>query len=215
MRLKGNETVLFVGDSITDCGRGRYDNIYAWAPGQHGGSYVADVEAELLLSYTDLQIKILNRGISDNTIRDLKERWQTDVMDWNPDWVFVLIGINDAWKQFQYPNVADKWVQKDEYERTYRELIEATKPTVKQMVLMTPYYLDINREAPMRMRMTEFADVVRRLAREYDLPLVDLQAAWDKLLEKMYYQQIAADMVHPNHVGHVYIAKQIMKLLEE
>lgn len=215
MKLQQGQTVLFIGDSVTDCDRAKTSNIYAWAPRCHGESYVADVEAELLLSYTDLQIKILNRGISDNTIRDLKERWQTDVTDWNPDWVFVLIGINDVWKQFQYPNVAAQWVQPDEYESVYRELIEATKPKVKQMVLMTPYYLDTNQKAPMRIRMTEFADIVRRLAREYNLPLVDLQAAWDELLERMYYQQIAADMVHPNHVGHVYIAKQIMKLLEE
>ena len=41
-----------------------------------------------------------------------------------------------------------------------------------------------------------------------------LQPAWDTLLERMYSQQIAYDRVHPNHVGHVYIAKQIMKLLE-
>ena len=135
-------------------------------------------------------------------------------MDWQPDWVFVFIGINDVWKQFQYPNVADKWVQPEEYEQTYRELIEQTKSAVRKLVLVTPYYLEPNRTEPMRVRMVEYANIVRRLAREYDLEIVDLQSAWDELLERMYTQQIAYDRVHPNHVGHVYIAKQIMKLLE-
>ena len=214
MKLNKGETILFIGDSITDCSRGRQEDIYAWAPLHHGTSYVSDVEAELLIAYTDLGIKILNRGTADNTIRDLKERWQKDVMDWQPDWVFVFIGINDVWKQFQYPNVADRWIQPEEYERTYRELIEQTKSAVRKMVLVTPYYLELNRAEPMRIRMEEYADIVRRLAREYDLEIVDLQPAWDALLERMYSQQIAYDRVHPNHVGHVYIAKQIMKLLE-
>lgn len=215
MILRKGETVLFIGDSITDCSRGRHNNIYAWAPLHHGTSYVSDVEAELICSYTDLQIKILNMGISDNTIRDLKERWQTDVLDWDPDWVFVFIGINDVWKQFQYPNVADKWVQPEEYERTYRELIEQTKPHVRGMVLVTPYYLETYRGDAMLMRMEEYADIVRRLAREYDLKCVDMQRAWDKLLEKVTTHQLSYDRVHPNHVGHVYMAKQIMKVLEE
>lgn len=214
MKLKKGETILFIGDSITDCNRGRQEDIYAWAPQHHGTSYVSVVEAELMISYTDLGIKILNRGTADNTIRDLKNRWQKDVMDWQPDWVFVFIGINDVWKQFQYPNVADKWVQPEEYERTYRELIEQTKSAVRKLVLVTPYYLEPNRAEPMRVRMVEYADIVRRLARECDLEIVDLQPAWDELLERMYTQQIAYDRVHPNHVGHVYIAKQIMKLLE-
>ena len=214
MKLKKGETILFIGDSITDCNRGRHENIYAWSPNHHGTSYVSDVEAELTISYTDLGIKILNRGISDNCIRDLKERWQTDVMDWLPDWVFIFIGINDVWKQFQYPDVADKWVQPKEYEQTYRELIEQTKPVVRELVLVTPYYLEPNREDPMRVRMEEYADTVRRLAHEYDLKYVDLQSAWDGLLEKLYNHQISSDRVHPNHIGHVYIAKQIMKLLE-
>ena len=214
MKLNKGETILFIGDSVTDCNRGRQEDIYAWAPQHHGTSYVSDVEAELLISYTDLGIKILNRGIADNTIRDLKARWQTDVMDWQPDWVFVFIGINDVWKQFQYPNVADKWIQLEEYEQTYRELIERTKPAVRKLVLVTPYYLEPNRADPMRIRMEAYADIVRSLVREYDLEIVDMQIAWDALLTKMYSQQISYDRVHPNHVGHVYIAKQIMKLLE-
>ena len=214
MKLNKGETIVFIGDSITDCSRGRQEDIYAWAPQHHGTSYVADVEAELLISYTDLKIKILNRGTADNTIRDLKGRWQKDVLDWKPDWVFVFIGINDVWKQFQYPNVADRWIQPEEYEQTYRELIEQTKSAVRKMVLVTPYYLELNRAEPMRIRIEEYADIVRRLAREYDLEIVDLQPAWDELLTRMYSQQIAYDRVHPNHVGHVYIAKQIMKLLE-
>ena len=214
MLLKKGDTILFVGDSITDCNRNRAANIYAWAPLQHGNGYVSDVEAELVCEYTDLQIGVLNMGISDNTIRDLKERWQTDVLDWQPDWVFVFIGINDVWKSFQYPNVAHRWIQPEEYETTYRELLDQTVDKVKGVILVTPYYLETNRSDPMRVRMEQFSDIVRDLAKEYGLRLLDMQKAWDVFLEKATTQQISYDRVHPNHVGHVFMAKQIMKLLE-
>lgn len=214
MILSKGDTILFIGDSITDCNRNRATNIYAWAPLQHGNGYVSDVEAELVCEYTDLQIRVLNMGISDNTIRDLKERWQSDVLDWKPDWVFVFIGINDVWKHFQYPNVTDLWVQPEEYEQAYRGLIEQTVPHVKGMILITPYYMEPNRQDPMRVRMEQFSDIVRRLAGEYGLRMIDMQAAWDKFLEKATNHQISYDRVHPNHIGHVYIAKQIMKMLE-
>ena len=152
-------------------------------------------------------------GISDNTILHLKERWQTDVLDWNADWVFVMIGINDVWKQFQYPNVPDKCVQIDTYEAVYRELIEKTKDAARHLVLVTPYYLETNREDPMRVRMEAYSDVVRRLAQEYGLLLVDMQKAWDALLTYIPTQQLSYDRVHPNHIGHVYMARQILNVL--
>ena len=36
MKLNKGETILFIGDSITDCNRGRQEDIYAWAPLHHG-----------------------------------------------------------------------------------------------------------------------------------------------------------------------------------
>lgn len=152
-------------------------------------------------------------GISGNQIRDLDRRWQTDVLDLKPDFVSVLIGINDVWRQFDSPQMPEQHVPTDEYEATYHKLIEETLPKVKGMILMTPYMMEPNRKDPMRARMDEYGEIVRRLAEEYKLVFVDLQAGWDRLFEYMHPCNIAWDRIHPNQVGCMYIAKQFLKAI--
>ncbi|WP_420819022.1 GDSL-type esterase/lipase family protein [Paenibacillus nanensis] len=48
-------------------------------------------------------IRVVNMGISSNTVRDLKERWQTDVLDLKPDWLSIMTGINDVGRQYNRP----------------------------------------------------------------------------------------------------------------
>ena len=57
-----------------------------------------------------------------------------------------------------------------------------------------------------------FADaIVKKLAEKYGQTFIDLQAAWDELFTHMHPANIAWDRIHPNHVGCVYIANQILK----
>ena len=75
---------------------------------------------------------------------------------------------------------------------------------------MTPYFMEPNRNDPMRARMDEYGAVVRKLAEEYKLVFVDLQAGWDRLFEHMHPCNIAWDRIHPNQTGCMYIAKQFL-----
>ncbi len=208
MLFEKNDTVLFIGDSISDYERTRPvgEGLFnAW-----GHSYVACAGALLSCMYPELELRVINMGISGNQIRDLKERWQSDVLDLHPDWVSVLIGINDVWRQFDCPQMPERHVSLEEYEKTYEGLIQKTLPAVKGMILMTPYYMETNRQDPMRARMDEYSAVVRKLAEKYDLTFVDLQAGWDHLFQYMHSTNIAWDRVHPNQTGCMYIAKQFL-----
>jgi len=209
MIFEKGQTILFIGDSISDydrkrpVGEGLFD---AW-----GRSYVANAASLMCCMYPELGLRIINMGISGNQVRDLDARWQTDVMDHHPDWVSVLIGINDVWRQFDSPAQKEQHVPLDEYEVTYEKLIEQTLPHVKGMILMTPYFMEPNKLDPMRARMDEYGSVVRRLAEKYRLVFVDLQAAWDELFQHMHPCNIAWDRIHPNQTGCMYIAKQFLK----
>ena len=116
-------------------------------------------------------------------------------------------------RQFDCPQMPELHVPTDEYEATYRRLIEKTLPTVKGMILMTPYNMEPNRNDPMRARMDEYGEIVRKLAEEYKLVFVDLQAGWDRLFEYMHPCNIAWDRIHPNQTGCMYIAKQFLKAI--
>ena len=209
MLFEKDQTILFIGDSISDyerkrpVGEGLFD---AW-----GKSYVANAASLMSCMYPELGLRIINMGISGNQVRDLDARWQTDVMDHHPDWVSVLIGINDVWRQFDCPAQKEQHVPLDEYEATYEKLIEQTLPHVKGMILMTPYFMEPNKLDPMRARMDEYGAVVCRLAQKHGLVFVDLQAAWDELFRHMHPCNIAWDRIHPNQTGCMYIAKQFLK----
>ena len=208
MLFEKKDTVLFIGDSISDYDRARPvgEGLFnAW-----GQSYVACAGALLSCMYPELGLRIINMGISGNQVRDLKDRWQTDVFDLKPDWVSVLIGINDVWRQFDSPQMPETHVSPEEYEVTYEALIQETLPRVKGMILMTPYYMEPNQQDSMRARMDQYGAIVKKLAKKYDLTLVDLQAGWDHLFQYMHSTNIAWDRVHPNQTGCMYIAKQFL-----
>lgn len=211
MLLEKNDTLLFIGDSISDyerkrpVGEGLFNAL--------GHSYVACAGALLNCMYPELHLRVINMGVSGNQVRDLDARWQTDVMDLKPQWVSVLIGINDVWRQFDCPQMPETHVSLQEYKETYARLIERTLPQVKGMILMTPYYMEPNRQDPMRARMDEYGAVVRKLADKYHLTFVDLQAGWDRLFQHMHSTNIAWDRVHPNQTGCMYIAKQFLQAI--
>lgn len=208
MLFEKGQTVLFIGDSISDYERAR--PVGEGLSNAWGRSYVADVGALLGCMYPELGLRIVNMGISGNQVRDLEARWETDVMERKPDWVSVLIGINDVWRQFDCPYMPETHVLPEEFEATYARLIDRTLPHVKGMILMTPYFMEPNRLDPMRARMDEYGAIVRRLAERYGLCSVDLQAAWDALFVHMHPCNIAWDRIHPNQTGCMYIAKQFL-----
>jgi lysophospholipase L1-like esterase len=206
MRIGSHQKLLFIGDSITDAGR----NKPAPAEGLFdpmGRGYVTLVDALLGTIYPEHAIRVVNAGTSGNTVRDLKARWQTDVIDLKPDWLSVCIGINDVWRQFDTPRQTEYSVPLDEYETTYRAILAQVRPQLKGLVLITPYYIESNRADAMRARMDQYGAVVKKLAGEFDAALVDTQAAFDAALEHNHSAGLAWDRIHPNQTGHMILAK--------
>jgi lysophospholipase L1-like esterase len=198
-----------IGDSITDTGRAR--PIGEGSSDALGRGYVCLVDAFLRTAYPERRIRVVNVGTSGNTIRDLKERWQTDVFEQSPDWLSIMIGINDVWRQFDRPLQTEAHVYPEEYEATLEEIVDQTLPRVKGVVLMTPYYMELNTKDAMRSRMDEYGAVVRRTAEKYDTLFVDLQAAFAPVLEHYYPASLGWDRVHPDQAGHMIIAQAFLK----
>ena len=205
MKIADGDSSLFTGDSITDCGR-------AQPVGEDeglGAGYVCLVNSTLAAGRPESRVRILNTGVSGNRVTDLAARWQRDVLDLEPDWLSVMIGINDVWRQFDRP-LNPVQVAIERYEAVYRELLEQTRAGLKGLVLMTPYFLESNRADAMREQMDAYGKVVERLARDFDAVFVDVQAAFDRYLEYRPTQSLCGDRVHPNTVGHMIIAQAFL-----
>lgn len=207
--IQPNSKLLMIGDSITDCGRARD---VAEATGDLLGSgYVSLVNALLGATYPKYGIHVVNTGIGGETVRDLKARWQRDVLDLKPDWLSIMIGINDVWRHFDNVPMPAGQVSEQEYEQTLDELVRITLPGLKGLVLMTPYFIEPHRTDPMRKLMDRYGDIVRGLARKYKAVCVDTQAAMDLVLKDVHPMSLAQDRVHPNLIGHMILARAFLK----
>ncbi|MGO8672323.1 MAG: SGNH/GDSL hydrolase family protein [Capsulimonadaceae bacterium] len=211
MLLAKNSKFLLVGDSITDGGR-VHPMGEGWA-GALGTGYVALVEALLSSVYYHHAIRVVNMGSSGDTVRDFRRRWKSDVLDQAPDWVSVMVGINDVSRQFDAPTRPETHVYIDEYESTLNDLIEETHRVATGMILMTPFFIEPNRDEPMRAQMDRYGDAVKRLALRHDLILVDTQAAFDELLGVCHPSSLAPDRVHANLAGHMVITRALLNAI--
>jgi lysophospholipase L1-like esterase len=212
IKIKPDSTLLMMGDSITDCGRiSPAAEIFRDSLGY---GYVKIIHNVFSATCPQQQIRILNRGISGNTIRHLAARWQSDVLDLKPDWLSVLIGINDVWPKFDVCQPDEWYVGIDEYASTLERLIRTTRPQLEGIVLMTPYCIEPDRADPMRATMDRYGDVVRQLAGQYQTILVDTQAAFDCVLTEVHPAVFALDRVHLKPAGHIILAQAFLKALE-
>ena len=208
MLFENNDRIVFAGDSVTDMesaqpvGEGLFDNL--------GRSYVRIIENMLVSWYPELNIRITNSGVSGNTSRDLIERYDRDVVSLNPDWVSICIGINDVWRQFDSPAMPDIAVMLEEYRENIEKMILAVKDRVKGIFILSPYYMEPNREDMMRKRMDEYVEICRLLAGKYGCVFVDFQGLYERFLKIRHSSCIAWDRVHPNQMGATLMAREFL-----
>ena len=192
-----------IGDSITDCGRSRNQKL--------GNGYVNLIHGQLEFAYPEQRIQVVNKGVSGNTVRDLKKRWKRDVLDLNPDWLSLMIGINDVWQQMDNWKPIKERVSIDEYERTLDEIISVVSLSLRGLVLMTPYVLEPNIADPMRAMMDGYGAVVQKIAKKYKAIFIDTQALFDKVLKCKSATELSKDRVHISTDGHAILAQAFLE----
>ena len=226
---KPGKRIIFIGDSITDGGWAKADS-RPCAERNHydmnhimGHSYAGNCAQYWQVKYPERNYTFYNRGIGGNNMPRLVERWDDDVLALRPSVVSVLIGINDVGRHTTEDFDFARW------EASYRSIIEKTlaaDPDTK-MVLCTPFCSNtgtqvIKDEYKDRVKVVEKeAQIVRRLADEYGLVLVDFEKlfediyAHDKSVDSRYWMW---DGIHPTMPAHLRMseawnkaAKKVMK----
>ncbi len=201
--IPSQSKLVMIGDSITDAGRSPDGEM-------PGDGYVNLVDAHFTAVYPERQIHVVNMGTSGHTVRDLKARWQVDVVERTPDWLSVMIGTNDVWRQFDSADNPASHVYEAEYEDTLTELVERTRPMVQGLVLMTPFYVQTWLADAMRAKMDSYRRLVEQIALEQDCFFVDTQLAFDHVLQTVDYHALAPDRVHPTTAGHLILARAFL-----
>ena len=180
-----------------------------------GGGYVRYIAGKLY-EKSPVEYNVINHGISGDRIVDLYARVKRDVWNENPDYLSILIGINDIWHDLSAtPNGVDI----KRFEKVYRALIEDTLERLPDLkiILCEPFVLKgsaTEEKYSQFLQVKDYAKVVKQIAKDYNLYYVPLQKALDEQAEKYGPSVFLADGVHPTEQGSTVIANEWLKLFE-
>ena len=206
--IKPKQTVLFIGDSITDCGR-RHQNKPL------GDGYVRLISELIVARYPAHQLRLINAGISGETVRDLYGRWTDDVIRHQPDWLSIKIGINDLHRW--HHGVAGASVNPDEYADLYDKVLARTKAETKaNIILVDPFYISNDRtpgtpRAAILEKLPLYQKTVAAMAKKYKTRHVKTHDAFMEALKYYPADTLCPEPVHPWVSGHLIIAHEWLK----
>ena len=204
--------IVFLGDSITQQAEDFEDG------------FISLIRQNLVQD----KFELVGKGIGGNKVSDLLTRYKSDVIDLNPDIVFIYIGINDVWHKYDFGTGSDI----DLYEKGLRTIISDIKSLGSEIVLCTPtvigentgdfvlgnQFKDVETMEKMNSDLDTFSEVVRKLSNEYGTELLDLRKIFmDYLAENNINNDAAGilttDGVHLNKQGNKLIANQMIKFI--
>lgn len=197
--------IVFFGDSITDCDRDRSD------VKSLGNGYVKVLADKLRPIYPDMDIELLNRGISGNEVCDLLARVQRDVIDEKPDAVVIMIGINNTIHQFKY----GKELNYKQFERDLVELITKLKETGIVVIFLEPFLLPAPDKKRMRAVFNKELEIIHRICVEMCDEFVAYDEMFNGLCETRPYTFYSEDGVHPTFQGSDIIANTSIKAIRK
>lgn len=208
--VQDGQTFLFQGDSITDAGRRDVAAPY-------GSGYAGLVREITAALYPDRQITFINKGIGGNTTADLKERWDDDTIRLQPDWMSLLIGINDIHRHLFNPDPAAR-ISPAQFRDNYDWLLQrVTAETPAKLVLLEPFYISLSSRDTARKAvldlLPEYIQTVHDMAAQYDARLVKLHEIFQQHLTYRDADHFCPEPVHPNRGGHLVIALEMLKAL--
>ncbi|GAB3969042.1 SGNH/GDSL hydrolase family protein [Actinoallomurus acanthiterrae] len=216
--LRPGSTVMFTGDSITDCQR---------LESEHGlgFGYPLRIAGEWGLRHPDRAVTWLNSGIAGNKVMDLEARWQTDVLDAHSDVVSILVGVNDMGWHTIDPN--GHVIPAEEFEAGYDRLLAPLAEAGTKLILIEPFLLPIHgvveagpaligeeERKEWRADLDPKIQVVRELARRYGAELLAADRMFAELAATTEPEYWAEDGVHPTPAGDAALAEAWLRLVE-
>jgi lysophospholipase L1-like esterase len=187
--------IVCLGDSVTKAVR----------PGvESHETFCALLEKQLTTA--DRPVRVINAGIGGHTTADGLKRFQTDVLDHKPHFVVLMFGLNDSWID---SGQSASRLTVEQYRANLREMIATLTAKGAQVILMTPNPALSPTYGPERnATLKPYVTVVRQLAAEHHLPLIDIYRHFAELtLEAAEINSLFTDDMHPNPAGQAQIAK--------
>ncbi len=195
--------IVFIGDSITDCERDRTDE------NSLGNGFVKILSDKLRPIYPDMDIQLINKGISGNEVCDVLARVNKDVIDLKPDTAVVMIGINNVLHQYKY----GKQLDLKQFERDFTELLGKIKDAGITLIVLEPFLMPAPDKLRMRPLFNKELEIIHRVAVDIADEFVAYDEMFNGLSESIRYTEYSMDGVHPTHRGSRLIADTAIKAI--
>jgi lysophospholipase L1-like esterase len=217
---KPNGIIMF-GDSTTALRPGAVKKVYS-------------VRVDEALQSIGSSLSVANAGVGGNTTRDARRRFASDVLKHQPKVIVMQFGINDAavdvWKK---PPATQSRVPLEEYIANLRALITEAREHKARVILMTtnplrwtPRLKELYGRPPFRPEDEDGFDApvlegynvaLRNLAAEFNVPLVDVRAAYPAFAAKhgTTIEGLLLDGMHPNDLGHQLVSELLLPAIRD
>jgi len=210
IKVKSGETIIFIGDSITDCGRRDIERPL-------GNGYVKFFSDILSIREPGKKINIINKGIGGDIVTGLRDRWSDDVICNKPDWLSIKIGINDLHGHLQQK---ENGVTPEIYEQAYDDILSRTveKYSKCKILLIDPFYISLEQsQSSFRKEVLDiigtYIQTVHSMSKKYNTLLVKTHDLFQEQLNYNNAEVFCSEPVHPYSIGHLLIAEAVYEVL--
>lgn len=188
-------TVVAIGDSVTEVN---------WTTRGHL-NYVGLLSASLFESGASHRNTVINSGHSGSSFTDCLERFDRDVLPYDPDLVIIGAGIND----WLFSGISPEQERRD-----LSVLIDRIQSETNASILLRTPHPILDKETfewVEPVEMIRSVELIREVAEEKRITLVDHYDIWTTDWpdpEVMMY-----DWIHPNEIGHEMFFRDIAPVL--
>jgi lysophospholipase L1-like esterase len=191
--IKSGDKVAFLGDSITQQGKGSptgYVNLVADGLAQSG-----------------VKIEVIGAGISGHKSNQMLERLERDVLSKNPQWMTLSCGVNDVWH-------GARGVSLEDYQKNIAAIVDKAQAAGIKVVLLTSTMIGEDQANPNNQKLIPYNEFLKTLAKEKKCLLADLNQRMQDEVKKANTpgrNALTGDGVHMAFLGNVMMAEGILE----
>lgn len=190
-------TCIFLGDSITCAGR-----LWLTDEKKLGNGYVSMLADRIHSIAPDM--RFINKGYDGFTVPFLLKRLSRDCILTSPDYITILIGINDVGIAMN----TGVSLEQQHFRDNYRSLLEELRQWTHARILCAgpfifPHPQEYQNWIPV---VRQAGSMIQELTEEYDLPFLPLHDTLNRIAEQEGYDAVTTDGIHLTDRGHQILA---------
>jgi len=189
--VKNNESIAFIGDSITALG--------ANLPGGYVRLVISGLKANGITA-TPFPV-----GIGGQHSTEMLERLERDVLNKKPTWMTLSCGVNDVWH-------GEKGVPLEAYKTNITALVDQAQAAGVKVMILTATMIGETPGDPNNVKLAGYNEFLRQLAQAKKCPLADLNADMQAAIKPgITGNQLTNDGVHMNPIGNQMMAAGVLR----